>query len=151
MLYKLLSSFNLVTLIVVLNFGIRYLYPLVFLVLLISLVSRTSTLFGCFSYYDFTNFNTWKSICCKCSRSRNLLLAGNCCYWDSLSAVRGIHSYRFFYNWDFYIFYVSCLYSQYSCIFRKGTLNLKPRSICWVSCTFVLCSYVLNCKLGKSN
>ena len=30
--------------------------------------------------YDVTNFNTWKSICCKCSRSRNLLLAGNCCY-----------------------------------------------------------------------
>ena len=30
--------------------------------------------------YDVTNFNAWKSICCKCSRSRNLLLAGNCCY-----------------------------------------------------------------------
>ena len=31
--------------------------------------------------YDVTNFNTWKLICCKCcSRSRNLLLAGNCCY-----------------------------------------------------------------------
>ena len=30
--------------------------------------------------YDVTNFNTWKSICCKCNRSRNLLLAGNCCY-----------------------------------------------------------------------
>ena len=30
--------------------------------------------------YDITNFNTWKSIYCKCSRSRNLLLAGNCCY-----------------------------------------------------------------------
>ena len=30
--------------------------------------------------YAVTNFNTWKSICCKCSRSRNLLLAGNCCY-----------------------------------------------------------------------
>ena len=31
--------------------------------------------------YDVTNFNTWlKSICCKCSRSLNLLLAGNWCY-----------------------------------------------------------------------
>ena len=30
--------------------------------------------------YDVTDFNTWKSICCKCSSSRNLLLAGNCCY-----------------------------------------------------------------------
>ena len=30
--------------------------------------------------YDVTNFNTWKSICCKCSRSRNLLFAGNCFY-----------------------------------------------------------------------
>ena len=30
--------------------------------------------------YGVTNSNTWKSICCKCSRSRNLLLAGNCCY-----------------------------------------------------------------------
>ena len=30
--------------------------------------------------YDVTNVNTWKSICCKCSRSRNPLLAGNCCY-----------------------------------------------------------------------
>ena len=30
--------------------------------------------------YDVTNCNTWKSIYCKCSRSRNLLLAGNCWY-----------------------------------------------------------------------
>ena len=30
--------------------------------------------------YDVTNFNTWKPIYCKCSSSRNLLLAGNCCY-----------------------------------------------------------------------
>ena len=30
--------------------------------------------------YDVTNFNNWKSICCRCSGSRNLLLAGNCCY-----------------------------------------------------------------------
>ena len=29
---------------------------------------------------DVPNFNTWKSICYKCSRSSNLLLAGNCCY-----------------------------------------------------------------------
>ena len=45
--------------------------------------------------YDVTNFNTWKSICCKCSGSGNLLLAGNCCYWDFLSAAGVIRSYRF--------------------------------------------------------
>ena len=32
--------------------------------------------------YDVTNFNTRRSIYCKCSRSRNLLLAVNCCYLD---------------------------------------------------------------------
>ena len=45
--------------------------------------------------YDVTSFNTWKSVCCKYSRSRNLLLAGNCCYWDFLSAAGVIRSYRF--------------------------------------------------------
>ena len=45
--------------------------------------------------YDVTNFNTWKSISCKCSKSRNLLLAGNCCYQDFLLAVARIHSYCF--------------------------------------------------------
>lgn len=37
--------------------------------------------------YDVTNFNTWKSICYKCSRSRDLLLDGNCCYQNFLSAA----------------------------------------------------------------
>ena len=30
--------------------------------------------------YDCFNFNTWKSICAKCSSSRNLLTSKQCCY-----------------------------------------------------------------------
>ena len=32
------------------------------------------------STYDVNNFNTWKSICCKCCSYRNILSSTNCCY-----------------------------------------------------------------------
>ena len=78
---------------------------------------------------DVTNFNTWKSICCKCSRSRYLLLAGNCCYWDFLSAAGVNRSCRFG-KLDFYTFYNVLLFTKLVFVyFFKGTLNFKPRSV----------------------
>ena len=69
---------------------------------------RYSTAFSTNS--DVTNFNTRKSICCKCSRSRNLLLAGNCCYRDFLSAAGVIRSCRFG-KLDFYTSYNVLLFT----------------------------------------
>ena len=75
-----------------------------------------------------TNFKTWKSICCKCSRSCNLLLAGNCCFWEFLLAVGVICSYPFWKQF-FYTSYNVLMFTWYLCIFLKGTLNLEPRSV----------------------
>ena len=86
------SSFNLFTLTVLLNSGIRYLNPPL-IGLNLTHVNADSATFR--TNYDVTHFNAWKSISCKCSRSRNLLLAGNCCYWDFFSAAGVIHSHRF--------------------------------------------------------
>ena len=91
-----------------------------------------------------TNFSTWKSICCKCSRSSNLLLAGNCCFWEFLSAAGVICSHPFWKQF-FYTSYNVLMFTWYLCIFLKGALNLEPRSVvCPATSSLVLvtCSNV---------
>ena len=94
-----------------------------------TLCNLSLLLFVLILYMYVTNFNTWKSICCKCSRSCNLLLAGNCCFWEFLSAAGVICSYLI---WkQFFIRLIMFQYLHSICVFfSRAHLIWSPALLC---------------------